>query len=263
MTAAMIGRGAAVPLLVVLALSMSPKLMPTSAELHGQVVTARCPPSTMDVDTVIHRIERAAAGDLFPSPTPRVTAIQLAISSAFDVEIACPWLRSDVDHRQALIQLMRYAANHPDQTVAGKVMQTASGIAFDRRDDLRWSPVPLLLEFSETAPSSAARMYAFLSLVAEATDSRIRATLLTMLRRPSGPPAWPDMPADVTTLLPLWPGEGARLLMEELYGAPDRILDPLAKWMVECHGQRHGHMLRPPTHPCERPPPRRPLPGRR
>jgi hypothetical protein len=139
--------------------------------------------------------------------------------------------------------------DHSDPTVAGPVMQVATSTAFSLSDELNWTPTELVFEALENGRTSAARWRALVDLVRRATDPQIHTRLLAIARQPVGPPAWPDLPADLIADLAHQLGEGGKLLDREIVSAPNLIGHPLARWLVEC-GREVDPLPRPPTDPC-------------
>jgi hypothetical protein len=155
-----------------------------------------------------------------------------------------------------LIRLLRYAMSQQDDRVAGPILRAVQTRAWRVRGPDNWAPTEILFEAVETARSGAARWEALSQLTRAGTAPEVRARLLVMLRRPAGPPAWPNLPSDVVAEMIYMPWEGARLLDAELLAAPDRVRNPLAHWLVECGRSPEGPPLlsTDPCHPQNAPP---------
>jgi hypothetical protein len=136
------------------------------------------------------------------------------------------------------------------------MMQYGSALAHWLEDELMWSPTDFLFEAVESGRTSAARWHALSRLVSEAMDPGIRGRLVGLARRPVGPEAWPGLPADLIRELRFMPQEAARALEADLFARPDRIHQPIARWLVQCRDAEPGPWMAAtdPCHPANAPP---------
>lgn len=213
----------------------------------------RCPPGRLTVDSIVHRVELVATGETTLGYRDRATAVQRTILVPFN-DRPCPHLASGIDRGQALLNLIRRAMDHDNEEVAAPLMRLASAVG--ARSEVAEQLPDLLLEAVREGRTLGVRWHAALRLIHMADDG-LPEGLMEMIRAPSGPPGWPELPADLLEFLPLMQGEGPRRVEAAIRGGPDQLQNPAARWLIVC-GRGHAAPL-PESDPCH---PRNAPPGR-
>jgi hypothetical protein len=155
-----------------------------------------------------------------------------------------------------MIRLLEYGRDHEDQTMAARVIDVATWVAYYQAEELGWTPTDFLFRTIETGRTEGARGQALWRLISRATDPAIRGRLLALARAPVGPPAWRDLPVSLVESLTLPGPDGAvRMLWDDIHQAPELVRHPLARWLVECGSEHRGPVPRDdPCHPRNAPP---------
>lgn len=228
--------------------------------VQAQQPEVRCPIPRLNVDSVIAQLEAIGDGTTLLGRPTTSTAIQFSVSRPFFDE-TCPAFTPEVDRKEAIQQILRYAADHGDDRLGGLIMEFASATAFQRAEQIEWDPTDFLFSAIRSARTATARWQALLALVRRAEDQNVQGRLLALVRAPVGPQTWPDVAADLLFHLDFMPDPGARQLSAAIQASPHLVRHGLAAWHLRC-GQAHARPRErsDPCHPANAPSRISPLP---
>lgn len=197
-----------------------------TADLSGQDST--CPPPQHTVSTFKERLLEVAG----PTPTSR-SAIAGLVSVAFapGPPPVCAVFREGTDLVEALDELVRFVASTGNPQLAGPFHGGVS-LALRVSGEHGRSPPPMpihALRFAVEGSPLPGPALTFLRRHAD--DPEVREYLLELMRRERGPPAHPDLPAELVEVLVRFPSRPFGDLRDALEADPERIRNPVAR----CH----------------------------